>query len=233
MNNDVVRLVRVGEMSVDTDKRTVFGTVMPYNEVSLVKDPGGPPYKERFLPGAFTRSIEQRGTQVRLYTMHNRSTGGSPVGEPAEWSDGSDALRASFSFYDTTGGRDALELVRAGGFNGFSVGFGMREGGTRRDGDIVTRTEAGLGEVSLVDIPAYPSATIDGLRIAYEVMFTDDEDLPAFLAALSDKSRSALLEHVRSLDPQDPDPAPQDPLDGDDKQLLIAAARVRLHALKG
>lgn len=229
--SDVTRLIRVGDMTADTDKRTVFGTVMPYNTVSMVRDAGGPAYKERFAPGSFARSIAQRGDKVRLYGMHNRAMGGFPIGEPVDWSDGPDKLTAAFRLYEgTTDADNALSLVRQGGFNGFSVGFGPIDGGTRKDGDIVTRTEAALGEVSLVDIPAYPTALIDGVRMSD----LNADEIEAWLTTLPSEARAAVLEAARSLAPQDastPDDAPQAPLDG--THPSFPAARLRLLTLKG
>lgn len=201
--------MRVGDIKVDRDGRTVHGTVMPYNETALVSD-GGKPYQERFSPGAFTRSLEQRGTKVRLYGMHSRASGGFPVGKPKDWDDGSDRLRAAFEVFDTQQGNDALTLAdpEVGGFSGFSVGFGVVPGGSDRDGEVVVRNEASLGEVSLVDIPAYAGATIDGIRLALPDLELDDID--AWLPVLPEPLRQ-LVERARSLDPQDVGLPPEAP----------------------
>jgi uncharacterized protein len=227
--SDITRMVRVGDLTVDRDKRTVYGTVMPYGEVALVKDPGAPPYKERFEPGSLARTLNQRGDKIRLYGMHSRATGGLPIGKPVEWDDTATALRGAFQVFDTTGGNDALELAdpNVGGLAGFSIGFGVVEGGTKRIGDIVSRTEATLGEVSLVDIPAYAGATIDGIRMALDDYSPDD--IEAWLASLTPATRAAFIEHARSLAPEDaptPDEAPPAPRYGNttrtDVRLRVA-----------
>lgn len=231
--SDLIRLARVGDMKIDRDKRTVHGTVMPYNEIALVQDPGSAPYKERFLPGSLTRTLDQRGMKIRLYGMHSRNKGGAPIGKPLDWQDGTDRLRGQFGLFDTSAGNDALILAdpENGGFTGFSVGFSVRDGGTRMDGDIVSRTEAGLGEVSLVDIPAYAGATIDGLRMELDQL--DDAEVGAWWELLPEATRAAFEAHVRSLDTEDtgtPDEAPPDTGHG---ELTIAEARLRLLTLKG
>lgn len=229
--SDVTRLVRVGDMTIEG--RTVHGTVMPYNQTAWVKDPGTPAYQERFAPGSFKQSIGQRGDKVRLFGMHSRAMGGFPIGKPVDWEDTDDRLRGAFEVFDTSDGNDALTLAREGGFTGFSVGFGVLDGGTRRDGDVVTRTQASLGEVSLVDIPAYPGATLDGVRMALDDL--DGSDVAAFFHALTEPARAAFIEYARSLDTEDaasPDDASPDTRDGDEA-LLIAAARLRLITLKG
>jgi HK97 family phage prohead protease len=228
--SDITRLVRA-DMTVDRDGRTVYGTVMPYNEVALVKDPGSPPYKERFLPGSLARTLQQRGTKVRLYGMHSRSMGGMPLGKPRDWEDGPDRLRGAFEVFDTQQGNDALTLAdpQVGGLGGFSVGFGVVDGGTRQDGDVVSRVTASLGEVSLVDVPAYAGATIDGVRMVLDELSPDD--IVAWLDSLTPATRAAFIEHARSLATEDagtPDEAPPDTRDG----LAQAQARARLRLLQ-
>ena len=233
--SDVTRLIRVGDMTVDTDKRTVFGTLIPYNETAMVKDPGRPPYKERFAPGAFTDFLRHKSDAVRLYGMHSRNFGGKPVGKPVEWSDGPDKLCGGFELFDTTEGNDTLTLIREGGYTGFSIGFGLTRDGTRQDGDIVTRTRATLGEVSVVDVPAYPSATIDGIRIAFDPALDaiEPDNLAAWLELLPEATRVALLDHARSLpDEASGGPAPT-PLVAGCAPEILAAAQTRLLTLKG
>lgn len=139
--------------------RTVFGVVVPYGQVADVSD-GGRPYRERFERGAFDRSIRERGAKVRLFDSHN--TRRLPIGRAVELREQSDGLHAAFEIAATRDGDDALELVRSGTVDSFSVGFrGIRE---RWDGDVLVRTEAALMEVSLVGLPAYAGAAIAGVR---------------------------------------------------------------------
>lgn len=140
--------------------RTVFGTVVPYGQVAEVSDGGGRPYQERFEFGAFDRSIRERGSKVRLFDSHN--TRRLPIGKAIELREHQDGLHAAFEIAATRDGDDALELVRSGTVDAFSVGFrGVRE---RWDGDVMVRTEVALMEVSLVGLPAYVGAAIAGVR---------------------------------------------------------------------
>jgi len=139
--------------------RTVFGVVVPYGQVVEVNDGAGP-YRECFEFGAFDRSIRERGAKVRLFDSHN--TRKLPIGRAVELHERADGLHAAFEIAATRGGDDALELVRSGVVDSFSISFrGIRE---RRDGDVVVRTEAALREVSLVGLPAYPGAMVAGVR---------------------------------------------------------------------
>lgn len=138
----------------------MFGTVVPYGQVAEVSDGGGRLYQERFEFGAFERSIRERGSKVRLFDSHN--TRRLPIGRAVELREHSEGLHAAFEIAATRDGDDALELVRSGTVDAFSVGFrGVRD---RRDGDVVVRTEAALMEVSLVGLPAYAGAAIAGVR---------------------------------------------------------------------
>ncbi|HRD10511.1 MAG TPA: HK97 family phage prohead protease [Mycobacterium sp.] len=152
-------LFRSADLSPGTG-RTVFGTVVPYGQVAEVSDGGGYTYQERFEFGAFGRSISERGSKVRLFTGHE--TRKLPIGRAVELQEHVDGLHASFEIAATRDGDDALELVRSGVVDSFSIGFrGVRD---RRDGDVVVRTEAALMEVSLVGMPAYPGALVAGVR---------------------------------------------------------------------
>ena len=139
--------------------RTVFGIVAPYNQVAEVRD-RGMPYRERFDHGAFTRSIRERGSKIRLFAVHDLRK--LPIGKAVELREQPDGLHAAFEIAATRDGEDALELVRTGVVDGFSVGFKSIK--QRQDGDVLVRTEAALLEVSLTGLPSYPGATVVGVR---------------------------------------------------------------------
>lgn len=139
--------------------RTIFGVAVPYGQVAEVSDDGRP-YRERFEFGAFDRSIRERGSKVRLFTGHE--TRKLPIGRAVDLQERSDGLHAAFEVAATRDGDDALELVRSGVVDSFSIGFrGIRD---RRENGVVVRTEAALMEVSLVGMPAYAGASVAGVR---------------------------------------------------------------------
>lgn len=145
--------------------RRVFGRVVPYNETITVDDGHGE-YRERFAPGAFRRSITERGHKLRLFVGH--STRMLPIGKATSLRDEPDGVHAEFLVADTAAGNETLELVRSGVADSFSVGFrGVRE---HRDNGVTVRTEAALYEVSLVGIPAYSGAQVAGVRAAQLVI---------------------------------------------------------------
>lgn len=140
--------------------RIVHGIAVPYGQEAEVSDGYGQPYRERFEFGAFARSIRERGAKVKLFTGHEVRK--LPIGRAVELREERDGLYAAFEIAATRDGDDALELVRSGTVDSFSVGFrGIRE---RMDGAVVVRIEAALMEVSLVGMPAYAGAAVAGVR---------------------------------------------------------------------
>ncbi|WP_043732531.1 HK97 family phage prohead protease [Nocardia asiatica] len=162
MSNDILR--RYASLDGATG-RTIHGVAIPYGEVAEVRDGYGPPYKEKFLPGAFTRSIQERGRKVRLMAMHN--TRSFPIGLPVTLADTPEGLAVAFRISDTVAGNDALALVRDGTVTGFSVGFVPIR--SRTVDGVVERLEASLREVSLVTEPAYEGAQVAGIRSKQQV----------------------------------------------------------------
>lgn len=187
--------VRVDD--ADDSRRTVFGTVMPYDSPTMVDDGMGP-YREAFAPGAFDRSINQSNRKVPLKAMHARQQ--FPLGQVVRWEDGPNALRGHFRISDTAPGKDALTLITDGVVDSFSVGFRSIQHETRDD--TVYRTEVKLLEVSLVDSPAYAGAAIEGVRSV------DPSTIDEFIDHLPDDQRAALLARLAAADPRTaPDPA--------------------------
>lgn len=170
--------------SADDDPRTVYGTVVPYNQPATVNDGEGP-YREQFAPGAFQRSLEQRGKRVALYQQHNRQV--LPLARMADWSEEPGGLVGYFRLQDNTEGNAVLDKIRDGIVDSFSVGFRGLKARTSDDG-VVTRTEADLLEVSLVAEPAYSGATIAGVRMAD----IDTDELNEWIESLTPTDRAAL-----------------------------------------
>lgn len=146
-----------------TAGRTIFGIAIPYGEVAEVRDAYGPSYRERFVKGAFHRSIQERGRKIRLLAMHDGRS--FPIGMPESLIETDEGLKVAFRISDTTSGNDALALVRDGAVSGFSVGFVPIRSRQAVDG-VVERLEASLREVSLVAEPAYEGAQVAGIRSA-------------------------------------------------------------------
>lgn len=144
------------EIRSDSDGRTVVGIAVPYGIVSE-DTPIGP---EKFMQGAFKRSIGQRKGIVKLFRYHDQS---SPV-SVAKASDTAEGVLVEARLADTPRADETLAEVRAGLLDSFSVGFrAIRD---RSVGGVREVLEAALVEVSLVAMPAYEGAKVTSVRDA-------------------------------------------------------------------
>lgn len=157
---------RTALVRADTTGRTMFGTVAPFNIPAQIEDFQGR-YTETIAPGAFARSIRERGQKVRLFTQHD--TRRLPIGRATVLEERAEGLYAEFTLPRTRDADEALELVASGTVDGFSIGFRPVRDEWSRDRSAVTRREAALMEVSLVHSPAYPSA-LAGVRSQTSVL---------------------------------------------------------------
>lgn len=145
--------------------------------------------RERFCPGAFTRSVTERGPRIPFTDRHTGGTGdvdrGSMIARPVAWHTGEAAeLRAVLRFFDTPDGWAAFCRARDGELDGSSVGFRAIEERTGADGarEVV---EARLHHVCLLNrseaLPAYDAPRILEVRSA-----ADERTVEALLSVTWD-----------------------------------------------
>lgn len=185
----IQRAITHGDLELRSDGRTVYGMVVPFDRETTVNDGAGN-YREVFRNGAFTRSINAGVSRVKLFMNHNHRRGESPIGVATMLRQDPAGLVGEFRVPDTRGGAEALELVREGVLDSFSVGFAEIPGKDRRTRGLVERLEVKLREASLVAFPAYEGALISGLR-----------------AELGDEELERLVAFARTLDTRLPEPA--------------------------
>ena len=149
------------EVRAGGDGRTVGGLVVPYNTPTEIREMAGS-YIETFRPGAFAKSISERGSKVKLLAEHSR--GSLPIGKAVNFRETGAGLHGEFYVSRTQAGDEALELVRDGALDSFSVGFEPLKDTWSADRASVERVEARLWETSLVGIPAYEDALITSVR---------------------------------------------------------------------
>lgn len=150
------------EVRTSGEGRTVYGLLVPWDQTTRVDDSDGRgAYDERFLAGAFARTIAERGHRVKLRANHQRIP--LPVGRFHLLREDSRGLYGEAPVSKTSMGDDVLELVRDGALDAFSVGFRPIRERRARDG-AVERVEVSLREVSLTDMPAYDGALVAGVR---------------------------------------------------------------------
>jgi HK97 family phage prohead protease len=155
----------------DGDGRTVHGLAVPFDREATVDDGFGP-YSEVFRRGAFARTINAGVNRVKLLGNHDRRK--FPLGAATMLREDTAGLLGEFRVSKTREGDDALELVRDGAFDSFSVSFTpVKERKTGKS--MIERLEVKLREVSLVAFPAYEGAAIAGVRAQLSEHLTDEE----------------------------------------------------------
>lgn len=192
------------EIRSDGTGRTVHGILVPYNSVARVSD-GGPAYDEMFAPGAFSRDIETRNGDFRGVKFLYQHDHAEPIGRAIELNEDASGLYGAFRVAKTHRGDEALELLREGVLDSFSIGFRTVDPAPgsplRADEGPVVRVKASLRETSLVTFPAYAGALVAGLRAIEE---TSDG-----LLVVGEAETTAESADQRSDQPaSDPDSAP-------------------------
>ena len=110
-------------------------------------------------PGAFTRTIEQRGPKGKNLVwslIDHKASMKAAIGKPAELYVENDMLIAITPIIETEAGEDALKLYEAKLINQHSVGFSTIKSDTNNDTGIRTITELMLYEGSAVLWAANP-----------------------------------------------------------------------------
>lgn len=175
------------EVRADSTGRTIHGVIVPFERVARVSD-GGPSYDEMFRFGSFTKTIRERGDRVKLLSQHDARS--NPLGRATLLREEPAGLYGEFLVSRTTAGDEALELVRDGALDSFSVGFTPIKHVMERG--VKVRTEVGMRESSLVTFPAYADALVGGVRA---------EDL-------TDEQVRLIAERIAQLPPITPDGEP-------------------------
>lgn len=155
-----------GDLEIRGDGRTVVGLAVPWDTPTRVSD-GGAPYLEQFTRGAFSRTIAERTARVKFLAQHDRQA--LPIGRATALREDAAGLYAELRVSATAAGDEVLTLIRDGALDGLSIGFRPVTPGPAvriRPGELVTRTEVRLDEISAVSFPAYEGARIAAVRAA-------------------------------------------------------------------
>ena len=188
-------------------------------------------FMERFAPGAFKKTIRERGDKIRALFQHGQdpNIGKKPIGSIVDLREEADGAWADIDLLDTDYVRELLPGIRAGLY-GASMAFmpikskrdEQPSGAGHNPHGIPEETvmEAALREFGPVTFPAYEN-TSAGVR-----SITDDLLLDRLLIEQPDRLRE-MLEARGTTSPDDPEQEP--PVEG---TPLLAVAR-RRHDLQG
>lgn len=115
--------------------------------------------RDRVLPGAFSRSLRERGAAgLRLLWQHDPA---EPIGVWLEAAEDARGLHVRGRLEPgVRRGREALALLRAGALDGLSIGFRTARSRTDPRTGVRDLVEIDLWEVSLVTFPMLPEARV-------------------------------------------------------------------------
>lgn len=211
------------EVRASGDGRTVAGIVVPYNRTAIVSD-GGPRYEEGFRRGAFAKTIREAGKRVKLLSQHNAMS--NPLGRAMDLREDDAGLYGEFHVSKTASGDEALELLRDGALDSFSVGF--RPVKHVKEGRVTWRTEVGLREVSLVTFPAYEDALVSAVRAFGDLSEEERREALALMATATDlRSVTSEQEPTEPGTSTEAAPASNEPTDGHSAARIHRQARVK------
>lgn len=180
------------------DGRTVEAYAAVFNVPTEIRDRDGH-YMEVIAPGAFDRTIAERGTKFGVFynhglTLHGASSerGSVPIGTPLEVRADERGLYTRVRYHRTPLADEVLEAIREGSITGYSFSGRFvrseppRVPRRRSDGELptVTRTEIRLTEFGPTPMPAYEEASIIGVRSAIQKIAGLPAEERAELAAL-------------------------------------------------
>jgi HK97 family phage prohead protease len=161
---DLVRMVK-GEIRSDGDRRTLVGYAAMFNRSTVINSWEGN-FREQIAPGAFARSIKNKGTGIKVLFNHGMdpSIGDKPLGRASTIQEDAKGLYVEVPLSRTSYNDDIIALLEDGAIDGMSFRFNVPAGGDSweyPDKGLPTRT---LREVNLsVTFPAY-AATSAGVR---------------------------------------------------------------------
>ena len=177
---------------------TFEGVLSPYNNVDQGDD--------MVMPGAFTKTLQERGNEVPLLWQHDEAT---PIGK-LTLSDEEDGLHAKGQLcLDVPEGMKAYKLMKAGIVKGLSIGYKAVKS-TMVSG-VRQLKEIRLYEGSCVTFPMNELATISSVKAAGEtkgfaeelaenqLLQAGDQILGALYSSLSDITWSDLSDNDKSV----------------------------------
>lgn len=196
---------------VDTTGRVVTGYFAAFGNIDSDSDV--------ILPGAFDRTIRERGPQGKGRIMHLwQHDPWRPIGKPSVLQEDDHGLYFETYLPETTLGNDTLKLYEAGIINEHSIGFQIVQANqATRDGQEVTEiTEVRLWEGSSVTWGANPDTPATGIKSLFKdeaTVQSEIDRIQKFLrkADVSDETFYLLeykLEQLKLLPSREEEPEP-------------------------
>lgn len=148
------------------DGNTLIGYGAVFNETTRIDSWEGR-FDEQVAPGAFTKTLAERGDKVKILFDHglDPSIGNKPIAAINTLEEDDKGLRLEATFIDRPYAHDIREAIKAGAIDGMSFRFSVKKDEWDDEPDIPLRTlkEVRLLELGPVSFPAY-EATTAGVR---------------------------------------------------------------------
>lgn len=165
---DLIRMTTA--LRAENDGNTLVGYAAVFNKWTEIDSWEGK-FKERIAPGAFKKTLTERGAQVKVLFNHGMdpSIGDKPLGKPSRMEEDTKGLAVEVPLDDTSYNADIKALLRSGALDGMSFRMTVvRDKWDKLDGAKGVLPERTIEEVRLyefgpVTFPAY-AATKAGVR---------------------------------------------------------------------
>lgn len=193
-------LIRMAEpVALGDEGRTLNGYAAVFNADTVIDSYEGH-FVERIAPGAFAKTIQERGDQVKVLFNHGMdyAIGDKPLGKPSVIEEDGHGLRYEVPLDDTSYNRDLIASLRSGAIDGSSFRFSVVKDEwvqPRSKSDLPERTitEAKLYEFGPVTFPAYAAATagVRSREALRDWVNASDEQRDAIRSILSTRTAEA------------------------------------------
>lgn len=150
----------------DGDGLTLEGYAAMFNATTRINSWEGK-FDERIAPGAFKKTLAERGDRVVLQFDHGQHPfiGSMPIGRIEELSEDARGLKVRARLFDNELIRPVRDAIAGGAIKGMSFRFSVMAEDWDESGDVDVRTirEVKLHEIGPVVFPAYEQTTV-GVR---------------------------------------------------------------------
>jgi HK97 family phage prohead protease len=148
-------------------------------------------YGDIVEPGAFTKTLADRGDKVKLLWQHDAT---QPIGVWDSLQEDKTGLAVKGRInLKTQRGREAHELLKMGALDGLSIGFIPVRSEVEKSTGINRIKEAKLFEVSLVTFPANEQSTITAIKQAF------DNEPETLFEELDTENRVKVVQFINNL----------------------------------
>ena len=167
--------------SIDDEKNIFEGYASVFRNVDS--------YGDIVEPGAFTKTIQERGDKVKVLWQHDPYT---PIGKAVHLEEDNHGLYVKAQIFDTVAGQDAMKLIKGGVIDELSIGYRTIKDEWDKERNARILKEVQLFEFSPVTFAANSAAMITAAK---------NDDLTSALLELNNelKAGKVLSEKNKTL----------------------------------